>query len=49
MFTIPRSFVVRFSEDVADEYRTRYRIMHTLLVTAHRAERDVRENAPRTL
>eukprot|EP00903_Cladosiphon_okamuranus_P014759 g13676.t1 len=30
-----------FSEDVAEEYRARYRKMHNLVVTAHRVERDI--------
>lgn len=37
------NFCGRFSEDVAEEYRARYRKMHNLVVTAHRAERDVSE------
>ncbi|CAN0155595.1 unnamed protein product, partial [Scytosiphon promiscuus] len=30
-----------FSEDVADDYRARYRKMHNIVITAHRAERDI--------
>ncbi|CAM9197706.1 unnamed protein product [Hapterophycus canaliculatus] len=30
-----------FSEDVADDYRARYRKMHNIVVAAHRAERDI--------
>ncbi|CAM9663192.1 unnamed protein product [Pylaiella littoralis] len=30
-----------FPEDVADKYRARYREMHNIVVTAHRAERDI--------
>ncbi len=33
--------ITRFSEEVAEEYRARYRKMHSLVVTAHRAEREV--------
>lgn len=34
----------RFSAEVAKEYRERYRKMHNLVITAHRAERDVSSN-----
>lgn len=37
--------ITRFSEDVAEEYRARYRKMHNLVVTAHRAEREVSAHA----
>lgn len=42
------NFRARFSEDVAEEYRARYRKMHNLVVTAHRAERDVSEVFPQS-